>query len=145
MSPLSVVCVPSRRITRFTQILFNVKRRINHIKTNQIIVTNDNINFWNKATNDITWFKQPTVTFSSAESLPFSQWYPDGILNICYNALDKHMNNDQKDRIALIYDSPVTNTIIKYTYQELLIIVCEVTAVLNDLGVSKGDKVLIYM
>ena len=53
------------------------------------------------------------------------------------------MNNDQKDRIALIYDSPVTNTIIKYTYQELLIIVCEVTAVLNDLGVSKGDKVLI--
>ena len=63
MSPLSVVCVPSRRITRFTQILFNVKRRINHIKTNQIIVTNDNINFWNKATNDITWFKQPTVTF----------------------------------------------------------------------------------
>ena len=145
MSSLSVVCVPSRRITRFTQILFNVKRRINHTKTNQIIVTNDNINFWNKAANDITWFKHPTITLSKADSLPFSQWYPDGVLNICYNALDRHMNDEQKANIALIYDSPVTNTIIKYTYQELLIKVCEVTAVLSELGVSNGDKVLIYM
>ena len=145
MSPLSVVCVPSRRISRFTQILFNFKRGINHTKTHQTLTTNDNINFWNKAVNDITWFQQPTITFSSAESLLFSQWYPDGVLNICYNALDRHMNNDQKDRIELIYDSPVTNTIIKYTYQELLIKVCEVTAVLNELGVSNGDKVLIYM
>ena len=145
MLAISKVFVSSRRTSRFTQNLINFERRINHTNTHQTPATNDNINFWNKAANDITWFKHPTITFSKADSLPFSQWYPDGVLNICYNTLDRHMNNDQKDKIALIYDSPVTNTIIKYTYQELLIKVCEVTAVLGELGVSKGDKVLIYM
>ena len=71
--------------------------------------------------------------------------YPDGITNICYNALDVHVASDLKDSTALIYDSPVTNTILKYTYSELLIKVCEVTAVLKEFGVGKGDKVLIYM
>lgn len=71
--------------------------------------------------------------------------YPDGVTNICYNALDVHVASDLKDFTALIYDSPVTNTILKYTYSELLIKVCEVTAVLKEFGVGKGDKVLIYM
>lgn len=68
--------------------------------------------------------------------------YPDGVTNICYNALDVHVASDST---ALIYDSPVTNTILKYTYSELLIKVCEVTAVLKEFGIGKGDKVLIYM
>jgi propionyl-CoA synthetase len=76
---------------------------------------------------------------------PFYRWFAGGALNTCYNALDVHIENGRGDQPALIYDSPVTDTIKTYTYTELRDEVAKVAGVLSGLGVEKGDRVLIYM
>ena len=76
---------------------------------------------------------------------PFTRWFPGGILNTCYNALDRHVERGEGDRIALVYDSPVTATIRQYTYRELMDLVARCAGGLRGLGVEKGDRVVIYM
>jgi propionyl-CoA synthetase len=74
--------------------------------------------FWAKAAEDLHWYKKWDKVLDDSKK-PFYRWFTGGIVNTCYNALDYHVENGRADQVALIYDSPVTDTIKKYTYAEL--------------------------
>ncbi|MFP6776994.1 MAG: propionyl-CoA synthetase, partial [Alphaproteobacteria bacterium] len=76
---------------------------------------------------------------------PFYRWFSGGVVNTCYNAIDRHVADGRADQVALIYDSPLTNTKRTYTYSELQHEVSHFAGVLRSRGVEKGDRVLIYM
>lgn len=96
--------------------------------------------FWLNAANAIDWFVQPEVAYDKAVG-----WFPDGVLNTCHNCLDRHVESGLGDATALIYDSPVTDTLRRYTYSQLLEETGRVAAMLETLGVAKGDRIVIYM
>jgi len=100
--------------------------------------------FWGEAAGAIDWDRAPSVILDSSNP-PFYRWFSDGELNTCFNALDRHVRDGRGDQTALIYDSPVTATARRYTYRELLDQVARVAGVLQDIGVAKGDRVIIYM
>jgi propionyl-CoA synthetase len=100
--------------------------------------------FWGAAAENVQWYRPPDRVLNS-ENPPFYRWFEGGVLNSCYNALDYHVEHGRGDRIALIYDSPVTKTIKHYTYGELLDLVARCAGGLRQLGVVKGDRVIIYM
>ena len=100
--------------------------------------------FWGEAANAIHW-DQPYTRVLDDSRAPFYRWFPGGQLNTCYNALDCHVEQGRGDQAALIYDSPVTNTIKKFTYRQLLDEVSRFAGVLVASGVAKGDRVIIYM
>lgn len=102
------------------------------------------LNGWMRAAEDIEWIRPPSVMLDRTNS-PFDRWFPDGTLNTCYNAVDRHVLNGRGNDVAIIYDSPVTNVISKITYSELYNAVSRFTGVLKALGVVKGDVVVIYM
>ncbi len=100
--------------------------------------------FWAEAAKNITWYKEYDKVLDSSNP-PFYKWYPGGKMNTCYNAIDRHVENGRADQTAIIYDSPVTNTIRKISYKELLDQVSTFAGVLKGMGVGKGDTVVIYM
>ncbi|WP_286955606.1 MULTISPECIES: propionyl-CoA synthetase [Arsenicicoccus] len=100
--------------------------------------------FWAEAAKDIDWITRPRQVLDESRA-PFYTWFPDGRLNVCYNALDRHVVHGRADQAALHYDSPVTGARASYTYAELLELVSRFAGVLRDLGVTKGDRVVIYM
>ncbi|HBA33071.1 MAG TPA: propionyl-CoA synthetase [Gammaproteobacteria bacterium] len=100
--------------------------------------------FWKAAADDIFWYQSPETILDDSNS-PFNTWYKDGLTNACYNALDFHIEQGRGEQTALIYDSPVTQTVKKYTYNELHIAVAQAAGALAELGVTKGDRVIIYM
>ena len=100
--------------------------------------------FWGDAARGIDWYREPSVILDSSNP-PFYRWFSDGELNTCYNALDRHVRDGRGDQAALIYDSPVTGTSRRYSYRELLDQVARFAGVLQGLGVTKGDRVVIYM
>ncbi len=100
--------------------------------------------FWGEAAKGIDWFAEPTVVLDDTNP-PFYRWFADGIMNTCYNALDRHVAGGRADQPALIYDSPVTGSSRVFTYRELLEEVARFAGVLRDLGVAAGDRVIIYM
>jgi propionyl-CoA synthetase len=100
--------------------------------------------FWADAARAIDWYREPTVILDSSNP-PFYRWFPDGEMNTCDNALDRHVRDGRGDQAALIYDSPVTGTSRRYTYRELLDQVARFAGVLQSLGVTKGDRVVIYL
>ncbi|WP_431842658.1 acetate--CoA ligase [Calidifontibacter indicus] len=100
--------------------------------------------FWLDAAAAVDWFRKPTKALDDQQP-PFYRWYPDGQLNICYNALDRHVIKGDADRTALIYDSPVTGTKRSYSYAELLDLVGRAAGVLRALGVERGDRVVVYL
>jgi propionyl-CoA synthetase len=100
--------------------------------------------FWAEAAKDITWYRKWDKVLD-ASNPPFYRWFLGAELNTCYNALDRHVEGGRADQTALIYDSPVTDTIKKYTYRELLDEVSRFAGALQGLGVKKGDTVVIYM
>ncbi|WP_425607100.1 AMP-binding protein, partial [Ornithinimicrobium faecis] len=100
--------------------------------------------FWGAAAQDIDWIRRPQTVLDSSRA-PFYDWFPDGVLNVCYNALDRHVVHGRADQTALIYDSPVTGTQRSFTYAELLDQVARFAGVLRSLGVAKGDRVVIYL
>jgi propionyl-CoA synthetase len=100
--------------------------------------------FWGKAAEECHWYKKWDKVLDSAGK-PFYRWFAGGELNTCHNALDWHVDNGRADQPALIYDSPVTETIRAYTYRELRDEVARFAGVLASQGVAKGDRVLIYM
>jgi propionyl-CoA synthetase len=100
--------------------------------------------FWGEQAALISWFRKPTRVLD-ADSAPFYRWFPDGRLNTCYNALDRHVIAGRGDQPALIYDSPVTGTSRTITYATLLQDVAAFAGALRDLGVGQGDRVVIYM
>jgi len=100
--------------------------------------------FWSEVSNDIFWYKKPTKILNS-NNPPFYKWYEDGVTNTCYNAVDLHVKNGKGKKLAIIYDSPITNSQKKITYAELKDQVSIFAGVLVDQGIKKGDRVIIYM
>ncbi len=105
---------------------------------------NDPNGFWAKAAEDCHWYKRWDKVLDDSNK-PFYRWFTGGQINTCYNALDHHIDQGRGDQLALIYDSPVTDTIKKYTYSQLRDEVARFAGVLVAQGVKKGDRVLIYM
>src|SRR5215207_3307206 len=99
--------------------------------------------FWRDAAAGIDWVSPPDRVLDDSTP-PMYRWFPDAGLNTCYNALDRHLA-DRGGQTALIYDSPVTGTVRRYTYAELLDEVARVAGALRELGVEKGDRVVVYM
>ena len=100
--------------------------------------------FWGEVAGGIDWIKKWDRVLDSSRP-PFYRWFPGGQLNTCYNALDRHVAAGRGDRTALIYDSPVTNTVQSFSYRVLTDQVARFAGVLASLGVGKGDRVIIYM
>ncbi len=100
--------------------------------------------FWGNVAEDIFWFKKPKKILNKSNP-PFYRWYEDGTTNTCYNALDLHIDEGNGDKLALIYDSPITGNKAKYTYKQLREKVSKFAGALQNQGVNKGDRVIIYM
>ncbi len=100
--------------------------------------------FWGEAAEAIDWYRRPTKVLD-ASGAPFYRWFTGGVLNTCFNAVDRHVRDGRGDQPALIYDSPVTSTSRTFTYQQLLAEVARFAGVLRGLGTGAGDRVVIYM
>ncbi len=100
--------------------------------------------FWLRAAESVHWHTPPKRALNSDQQ-PFNTWFEDGEINACYNALDVHVNNGRAEQHALIYDSPVTGVCRKITYRELRDEVARFAGALAALGVTRGERVLIYM
>ncbi len=100
--------------------------------------------FWMQAAEAISWDRKPSKALFD-EAAPLYEWFSDGILNACYNAVDRHVENGRGDQVALIHDSPATNSQTKITYRELQARVAALAGALKAKGVTKGDRVIIYM
>ena len=100
--------------------------------------------FWGEVAGLIDWVTVPTRVLDDS-SPPLYRWFPDGELNTCANALDRHVAAGRGHRVALIHDSAVTGEVTTFTYAELLDRVARCAGALRGLGVGKGDRVVIYM
>jgi propionyl-CoA synthetase len=100
--------------------------------------------FWAEAARAIDWETRWKSVLDRSRA-PFYLWFKGGRLNTCWNALDRHVAQGRGEQVALIYDSPVTGTIKRFTYRELRDDVARLAGALRGLGVGKGDRVLIYM
>ena len=100
--------------------------------------------FWSEAAEAVDWVRKWDEVLDSSKA-PFHRWFRGGVLNTCYNALDRHADGGRGDQPALIYDSPVTDTIRTFTFTELRDLVSLFAGVLAHEGVAKGDRVIIYM
>ncbi len=100
--------------------------------------------FWAEAAGAITWDK-PWERVLDDSRAPFYRWYAGGRLNVCHNAVDRHVEAGQGEHVALIYDSPVTGQVARFTYRELRDRTARLAGALRGLGVTRGDRVLIYM
>lgn len=100
--------------------------------------------FWQEQADEIAWYSKPSVILSKDEN-GYPLWFEDGMLNMCYLTLDKHIEEGFGDQIAMIYDSPVTQTIKKFTYSEVKTEVAKLAGGLLSLGFKKGDTAIIYM
>ncbi len=100
--------------------------------------------FWQNVSEDIFWFKKPKKILNKSKP-PFYKWFEDGVTNTCYNAIDTHIDQGKGDKIALIYDSPITNKKAKFTYKELREKISKFAGALDNQGIKKGDRVIIYM
>lgn len=100
--------------------------------------------FWKKQADGIDWFTKPSIILSK-DANDYPLWFKDGELNACYLALDKHINEGHGDKIAFIYDSPVTQTIKKFTFTEVKTEVAKLAGGLLSLGLTTGDTAVIYM
>ena len=100
--------------------------------------------FWMQAAGAIDWIRPPSRALFD-ENAPLYEWFRDAEVNTCWNALDRHVKAGHGDRLALIHDSPVTGAKEKITYVDLLVRVSRLAGALARRGVSKGDRVVIYM
>ncbi|UOG76950.1 AMP-binding protein [Hymenobacter tibetensis] len=102
--------------------------------------------FWVEQARQLAWFQPPPEpVLSQEEGTGFTRWFRGGQLNTAYLCLDYHVAHGRADQLALIYDSPVTATVRQYTYRALLDLTARFAGGLRNLGVHKGDRVLIYM
>ncbi len=100
--------------------------------------------FWAEQSRLLKWFKEPSTILSKNEK-GFYRWFADGEMNTCYLCLDFHIEQGRGDQAALIYDSPVTGVVRKYSYSDLRNAVAKFADGLQKLGITKGDTVVIYM
>ena len=100
--------------------------------------------FWMQAAEAIDWVEKPSKALFD-DNAPMYEWFCDAKVNGCYNAVDRHVEAGNGDRVAIIYDSPITGTVSKITYAELQDRVSMLAGALQAKGVTKGDRVIIYM
>jgi len=100
--------------------------------------------FWMEQAQAIDWVTPPSKALDDSKA-PFYQWFTDAQVNTCYNAVDRHVENGRADQVAIIYDSPITGTKSHTTFAELKDQVASFAGALADKGISKGDRVIIYM
>ena len=103
----------------------------------------DRLDYWKtQALNRISWFKEPTEVLDDSNP-PFFKWFKDGELNLSYNCLDRHLENDS-DRVAYYWEGEPGDTQ-EITYRDLYERVCKLSNALKSLGVQKGDRIAIYL
>lgn len=100
--------------------------------------------FWREAAQALDWFKPADSIFAADEGV-YGQWFVGAETNTCYNCLDRHVLAGRGADTAIIYDSPMTGTKRRFTYEEALSEVNAIAAVMRDLGIAKGDRVILYM
>ena len=100
--------------------------------------------FWAEAAGELHWHRKWEKVFDDSNP-PFYRWFTGGEVNTCYNALDRHVENGRAGQLALIYDSPITGAVKKFTYRELRDEVALFAGALSAQGVVRGDRVIIYM
>ena len=100
--------------------------------------------FWAEAAREIDWITPPTRIFDEKAGV-YGHWFPDAECNTCWNAVDRHVAGGRGAQDAIIYDSPLADAKRRVTYGQLLDEVSTLAAVLVDLGVGKGDRVIVYM
>ena len=105
--------------------------------------TSDPVRFWEEAAREIDWIKPADKVFDP-QAGAYGRWFVGAECNTCHNAVDRHVAR-RGDQAAIIYDSPVTGTKRTLTYAELQDEVATLAALLQDLGVEKGDRVILYM
>ena len=99
--------------------------------------------FWMEAARKIDWDRAPTRAF--ADQGPAGEWFPDAMVNTCWNAVDRHVEAGRGDQLAIIHDSPITRSTRGITYRELRDRVASLAGALRAKGIEKGDRVIIYM
>src|SRR5882762_5248458 len=100
--------------------------------------------FWAEVAEAIDWERRWDRVLDDSRP-PFYRWFAGARLNTCWNALDRHVAAGNGERLALVWDSPVTGQIARFTYREMRDRVARFAGVLAGLGVTTGDRVLIYM
>ena len=100
--------------------------------------------FWMEAAEAIDWHRAPTTALDSSRP-PFHRWFPDGEMNTCHNAVDRHVAAGRGEQKAIIYDSPITGSASSLTYAELQTATARFAGMLQRLGIGAGDRVIIYM
>jgi propionyl-CoA synthetase len=100
--------------------------------------------FWAEAAKEIDWIEPPKTIFDPKAGI-YGRWFTDAVCNTCWNAIDRHVQGGRAAQPALIYDSPMAGAKRVYTYAELLEEVRTLAGVLQEFGVTKGDRVVIYM
>ena len=100
--------------------------------------------FWLDTAKAIDWDQFPTKALHDANA-PLYEWFTDGMVNTCYNAVDRHVENGRADQTAIIYDSPITGVKDKITYAELKDKVASLAGAMVAKGITKGDRVIVYM
>ncbi|MEC8089967.1 MAG: propionyl-CoA synthetase [Pseudomonadota bacterium] len=104
----------------------------------------DVASFWMEAASAIDWQKAPSQALDSSKP-PFHRWFPDGVMNTCHNAVDRHVAGGRGDQKAVIYDSPITGNAASMSFSELQQATARFAGMLARLGVTAGDRVIIYM
>jgi propionyl-CoA synthetase len=104
----------------------------------------DPVNFWRGPAEDIVWFKSPEHVFSAGDG-PYGRWFAGGETNTCYNCLDRHVLGGRGSETAIIFDSPVSDAKQSFTFDATLGEVNAIAATLRQLGIAKGDRVILYM
>jgi propionyl-CoA synthetase len=100
--------------------------------------------FWGEAAAEIDWYEKPKAAFDPKAGI-YGRWFPGGVCNTCFNAVDRHVNAGRGEQAAIIYDSPLAGVKRTITYHRLLTETQVLAVMLRDLGVGKGDRVIIYM
>ena len=100
--------------------------------------------FWGEAAREIDWIEPAKKIFDPSAGL-YGRWFAGAVVNTCYNALDRQVAGGRANQLALIHDSPLSGSVTKLTYAELLNEVKTLAAIMQDFGVAKGDRVILYM
>src|SRR5271155_1672666 len=104
----------------------------------------DPLGFWAEAAADIEWFEKPKAVFDAKAGV-YGRWFTGGVCNTCFNAVDRQVDAGHGEQAAIIYDSPLTGVKRTITYHRLLTETQVLGGMLRDLGVGKGDRVILYM
>jgi len=100
--------------------------------------------FWRSEADKLAWHK-PYTRIIDLDATPVPRWFPDGEINTCYNAVDRHVENGRGEQTAIIFDSAMTGIKQNITYKELQDQTAIFAGAMTREGIVKGDRVIIYM